>query len=136
MKIYVQKILDEGLELNESISNELIEERDDDHLKFIEPIELKVRLDKTGNDVFAKVNANGKFSSSCSRCLEEVERDYNTSFDLEYKIDRSVDTIDMTDDIRQEIFLNLASKILCNENCKGICPKCGANLNKEKCKCK
>ena len=38
--------------------------------------------------------------------------------------------------VREDIFLTLPSKILCKEDCKGVCQFCGANLNEGQCSCK
>ena len=38
--------------------------------------------------------------------------------------------------VTEDIFLSLPTKILCSEDCKGLCPKCGVNLNLGKCSCK
>lgn len=38
--------------------------------------------------------------------------------------------------IREDIFLGLPQKLLCSEECKGLCPKCGKNLNEGSCDCK
>jgi uncharacterized protein len=38
--------------------------------------------------------------------------------------------------VAEQIFLALPVKVLCSEDCKGICPGCGANLNEEPCRCK
>lgn len=76
----------------------------------------------------------------CTRCLEET----SCEFDIELKIevdneDESYpvknDTVDLSKIVDDEIIMNLPVTFLCSENCKGICSGCGANLNKEKCKC-
>ena len=61
-------------------------------------------------------------SIPCSRCLEEV--DYLIGFDLD------VDKL-----IYGEILVNWPMKVLCKEDCKGICKVCGMNLNKGDCNC-
>ena len=45
-------------------------------------------------------------------------------------------TIDLDQDIREEIILDYPIKPLCNPDCKGLCPKCGKNLNEGGCNCK
>lgn len=45
------------------------------------------------------------------------------------------DCLDVSELARDEIFLNLPSKILCKEECKGICPTCGVNRNESSCNC-
>ena len=43
--------------------------------------------------------------------------------------------IDLTDLVREQILLDLPTQILCREDCKGLCQKCGANLNEVNCNC-
>jgi uncharacterized protein len=43
--------------------------------------------------------------------------------------------IDLTDLVREQILLDLPTQILCQEDCKGLCQKCGANLNEVNCNC-
>jgi uncharacterized protein len=43
--------------------------------------------------------------------------------------------IDLADDVRQTVVLAVPLKLLCKEECKGLCPRCGADLNKELCIC-
>ena len=47
----------------------------------------------------------------------------------------SEDHLDLSDDSRESLLLELPAKILCSENCRGLCPRCGANLNEGKCDC-
>ena len=51
-------------------------------------------------------------------------------YNAEKTIKRCVDSI-----IEQTLDFNLPHKVLCNEDCEGLCPECGANLNKETCSC-
>jgi len=44
--------------------------------------------------------------------------------------------LDVSDDLRQEIILTYPVKCLCREDCQGLCPACGKNLNSETCSCK
>jgi uncharacterized protein len=52
---------------------------------------------------------------------------------------RSIDPeamyIDITDDVRQSILLSIPLKLLCRDDCKGLCPACGADWNIEQCDC-
>ena len=86
----------------------------------------------------------------CDRCLEPVEVPFQLS------IERTLDTnltdeerianldeqpylqgynLDVDQLVRDELLLNLPMKVLCDEDCKGICNRCGANLNHETCDC-
>jgi len=88
-------------------------------------------------------------SIPCSRCLEEVPTDIHFSIDKELELDGSeVNDEEMEDTdyliglnldidklIYGEILVNWPMKVLCKEDCKGICKVCGTNLNKGNCSC-
>lgn len=85
----------------------------------------------------------------CSRCLEEVPTDIHFSIDKELVLNGSEvkdeemeDTdyliglnLDIDRLIYGEILVNWPMKVLCKEDCKGICKVCGMNLNKGNCDC-
>lgn len=83
----------------------------------------------------------------CSRCLEEVlvPMDINifqiiTADDLEGSCEKELPFIedgnlDVDELVCEEIIPLLPTKVLCKEDCKGLCPVCGTNLNKESCDC-
>ena len=97
----------------------------------------------------------GLLKGQCSRCLEEVEQklDFNFSEKLLYIADQSRfsdwefgeveeeytiydgDIFDFTDLLVENIIDELPSKILCREDCQGLCPHCGHNLNEGQCDC-
>lgn len=85
----------------------------------------------------------------CSRCLEEVPTTIHFDIDKEFRIEKSaiVDEemenidyligfdLDIDKLIYGEILVNWPMKVLCKEDCKGICKVCGMNLNKGDCNC-
>lgn len=87
----------------------------------------------------------GSFSSPCARCLAPV----NEAFSLE--LDLSVETgpteseeevivaegqkIDLVSLSQETVFTNLPLRLLCREDCQGLCPKCGKDLNTGTCDC-
>ena len=48
----------------------------------------------------------------------------------------SADALDISRDVKDALLLAIPGKCLCDENCQGICPSCGANLNSELCTCR
>ncbi|MGN0523585.1 MAG: YceD family protein [Eubacterium sp.] len=99
--------------------------------------------------VYLALNVCFDFNGFCDRCADEINRSY--SFDLEKIIvprlennDDDYDNyvvvennvLDLDDLVYQEIQLFLPTKMLCIDDCKGLCPSCGKNLNHEKCECK
>jgi len=100
-------------------------------------------------------NIKGEVETECFRCLSKVNLPIDLSFrDLfvskeqftneQEKEVRGEDLslsvyedqkIDISDIVREEILLNIATQILCREDCKGLCATCGANRNETMCNC-
>lgn len=97
----------------------------------------------------------GRASLACTRCLEPIERDVEFAF-RDIFVDASAETtteetelvdealdeslvengrIDLAEVVREQLLLWLPEQIFCRENCRGLCPKCGGNLNLIDCKC-
>ena len=62
--------------------------------------------------------------------------DYDDNDDFDDYIIAENNIVDIDALVEEEIHLFLPAKMLCKEDCKGICPNCGKNLNKEVCSCK
>jgi uncharacterized protein len=97
----------------------------------------------------------GSIEASCSRCLEPFAVAVDAPLDLmflpigenagvgEHEVgedDLGVsfyreETIDLGDMMREQIYLAVPMKPLCREDCKGLCPVCGINRNREVCTC-
>jgi uncharacterized protein len=136
VKIKVKSIPTEGLEVADKISEEVIGIREEDNFKFVAPLDVRANVEKVESTVLARTNIKGKYSTGCYRCLDPIERDWAEDFLFDFPVQNNTDFIDMDEDIRQEVILNFPSRVLCQEDCQGLCPECGANLNKEECQCK
>jgi len=112
-----------------------------------------------GRNVVEDIRVRGKFSTRlwtpCARCLEPVEHAVAESFDALYRpqgvdahgdeaaISRAEteigyyqgDGLLLEDVLKEQILLALPVKHVCREDCKGLCPHCGRNLNVESCDC-
>lgn len=136
MKIYIKDIRPEGIEVLEKFPAEQMGLRPQDGIHFTRPLELKARVERVQNTVLGNVQVEGIYDWFCARCLDPLEGKLSQEINLDYPINPSTECIEMDEDIRQEIILNLPLRVLCKDDCKGICYKCGANLNIEACKCK
>jgi len=105
------------------------------------------------------IRLNGKLSTSvevaCARCLEPVVQRVRRDFDLLYRplgadAGREETSVSGTeaeisyyqgegllleDVLREQVLLAVPLKAICSEDCKGLCPQCGANLNVTQCSC-
>jgi len=135
MKIYVDNILPEGLDLTEKldpckISSDLTKQG----TAFFDPIDVKARVTKIGAEVFVDVSVESPVEYTCSRCLAKIKDTFKKSFSVNYEVNPG-DILEIDDDIRQEIILDSPMKVVCRPDCKGLCPNCGQNLNVGKCEC-
>lgn len=100
-------------------------------------------------------NVRTQLEFSCARCLNPVEHPVEKSFDLIYRpqgVDRRADEVSISeaeteigyyqgegllleDALREQVLLATPVRALCREDCKGLCPQCGRNLNQEQCSC-
>jgi uncharacterized protein len=119
------------------------------------PLEVHIGISKVGNKYALDGRFSGHFQIICDRCLEPYHRDLDTDFRLllafppsdtdqsELELleeDLSVDFItgeelDLDDVVKGQIYLSLPMKSICREDCSGLCPICGTNLNMDKCGC-
>ncbi len=73
---------------------------------------------------------------TCDRCLTQATENQVHEFEEEFDKSEAVeDLIDVTELLRDELLAGQPMKNLCKADCKGLCPKCGANLNEGECGC-
>lgn len=97
------------------------------------PLEVEVLAVRDSGIVKVRVSLNATVALTCSRCLKDFKTALEKSFNLAYPIDLSEKVILLDDNIREELILSYPQKIFCRKDCKGLCIKCGADLNEEKC---
>ena len=105
-------------------------------LKLASPLEVKAIVSKGLDNINVLLKIKGKIEVNCSRCLADFFIDVDKEFYSNYPLKKEDSIIDLTPEIRQEIILDYPVKILCDKACKGLCLKCGKNLNEGSCNCK
>ena len=71
----------------------------------------------------------------CSRCLAEFGKRLTVPQFVVHRPLTSDDIVDLTPEIRESILLEIPQKPLCSDDCKGLCPVCGIDRNKQDCNC-
>ncbi len=104
----------------------------------------------TAGQVWARGEVETVLSKECRRCLEAVEVPVREALDLvwitpdEYGneedgelrvLDPQASELDLEPAIREEFLLVVPRFVLCREECRGLCPRCGTNRNHEECEC-
>ncbi len=134
MKIKAKDVTERGLKVAKSLEPEEIG-LSEEELECVLPLEVDASLERAGKTILANVDVKTRLAFSCSRCLENVERDIQENFKFDYPFENELEVIDLGEDIRQEMIVVLPQRVLCRDDCKGICLHCGANLNEEECSC-
>ncbi len=103
-------------------------------MHFPENLQLKAEAWRSGEDMTVQAHVEGMRHFTCSLCLEEFNNLFEKDFALHYDI-KGLDSVNIEQDVRDEIISEHPIRILCQADCKGLCPFCGANLNHEPCDC-
>jgi uncharacterized protein len=118
-------------------------------VQFRQPVQVEGRLQALGDDRFywhGKVRA--VVQGQCRRCLTPVEtpveldigalfsKDPETLEDPDsYPLPPEATEVDVTPAVREELLLEAPRYVLCRDDCKGLCPQCGKDLNADPCSC-
>ena len=134
MRVVVAEIPEEGLRLQERFDPVVLHLQTSE-LTYAAPLEVSAFFQRHDKDLSVLVQAQSALALTCARCLTIFKRPYQETFHLAVEI-RGRLSIDVTDDIRQEILLSYPLTWLCRPDCRGLCPACGQNLNEGTCNCK
>jgi len=150
MRLKISDIPDDGLTEELELPVEVREGAGPDTAR------VSIRVFRFGKKILAEGTVGITVSLNCSRCLKAVPYPVETSFREEYnpaeepdgeeelelterELDLSYysnDELDISALIREQVLLSVPMKPLCAEDCQGICPKCGRDLNEGACGCK
>jgi uncharacterized protein len=107
------------------------------------------------HDIRLRAGYQGNFEMPCARCLDPVAHRLEEQFDLLFRptgvdtdaSEHAISTSDteigyyeggrlaVEDVLREQVLLSLPARALCQQDCKGLCPRCGRNRNTEVCAC-
>ena len=125
---------------------------------FSGPLVLSVRISTTDSlTYYVSGSVSFRISGECVRCLGEISHRQQTKIsgvfafpeavarlDLSeqqredegiYRLESGQKAIDLTDLVRESLILDYPRYLKCSEDCKGLCPVCGCNLNEKDCGC-
>ena len=112
---------------------------------FSAPINVSGAAENHAGVVLLKARCRFAMQHECDRCLTAFEREYDEEFEHTLVLKSYTDDdelivcedakLDLDTLIIDDILLSLPTKILCREDCKGLCLTCGKNLNEGECGC-
>jgi uncharacterized protein len=127
----------------------------DERVRLTAPAAVNGKVRLSGNEVFVSGHVDSRAQVECDRCLQPVEAPVSADFTLEYitgseyessevaeltEAEMSVavfdgEGLDVDEIVKEQILLAVPTRMLCREDCKGICPECGIDRNKGECSC-
>jgi uncharacterized protein len=127
----------------------------DDAYRVVAPVDLAFEINKDKDKFRLVGTVKTELELPCSRCLEPYRMPVDAPFDLRYlpataastETEREIeeedletsyyrdDQIDLNELLREQFYLALPMKPLCQDACKGLCAQCGMNLNTGTCDC-
>jgi uncharacterized protein len=147
MKIVIADISDEGFVVD-------VEEKLALEEASAGPVTGTLQVNKSDREVILIGKITSELDLQCSRCLKGFRRPLDIPINVVYHPVEEIteerrelkndemdmgfykgEEIDLEELVREQVILNMQMKPLCDENCKGICPNCGADLNAGACGC-
>ncbi len=127
----------------------------DERVSLTAPAAVNGKIRLSGIQVFVSGHVETRAQVECDRCLKPVELPVSTDFTLEYISDSDYETsqaaelteaemsvsvfdgqaIDVDEIVKEQILLTVPTRMLCREDCRGICPECGADRDTGECNC-
>lgn len=157
MIIKIEEIGDEGLHVKtrrkpEWVTNIPEFAENNSNLSMEGDVELDFTVSKIMKEISVKGTMSCVINSTCSRCLEHVsislnpdinllmspgnsDKDHEANIDFE-NYEFGVDEIDLSGYLKERIAISIPMKIVCQTGCRGLCSRCGTNLNYENCNCR
>ena len=155
MRILVEDLPEDEIHRSGNVELDLADYDEDAELSLEGPVAYDLRISRLGSTVTIVGRVEAALRAPCSRCATAVSIPVDRSFeavfvtadtgeadggveldakdlDLDYYQGGAIDGLRL---LAEQIFLELPMKLLCKEDCNGLCAQCGANLNHTDCEC-
>jgi len=163
VRLFIEHIKETDLQLDGEEPVEMLNDRfsvlSGTDITFLTPLHYRLRAVKIGSIVEVEGELQTSLQLCCSRCLKEFPLPLEARFEVAFDRDDgsllvadeeeglelsgeelglstySGDEIDLHETLDEQILLALPAQPLCGQGCKGLCPRCGADLNDSPCQC-
>ena len=100
------------------------------------PLHYDVEVQCAGHELVARGELRVRVDFTCVRCAQWFETEIREDeFLRAFSFSREDESVDLTPDMREAIILRFSSHPVCRPDCKGLCTRCGRDLNKGACDC-
>ncbi len=135
LKLSLSRLEKENISLDGSFDSDFLELAEDDFISVVSSVKYSFEAQLHASGIVIRGNASVQIGGECGRCLVPVEEEVETDYTIMLDELGSQDEIDVAEYIREEILLAFPANLICSDDCRGLCPECGINLNKNSCKC-
>jgi uncharacterized metal-binding protein YceD (DUF177 family) len=137
MKILVARIPEEGANYEGSDPGAIMQVENDPLVTKTGDVRYELYAQRVSGELVVRGTLAAELEMRCARCSEFFSTTVAVSdFLRAYPAPKGTDTVDVTEDLREEILLHVPGFSVCSADCKGMCPQCGVDLNKGSCECK
>ena len=134
MKVNVKRIPIQG-EMLRGAEPASIMDLDEPNIHFLREVEYDLLAQVQGNALLVTGKLRTPATLRCSRCLRIFDQVLQVQQFVFHQELHGEDFVDLTANIREDIILELPQRALCDQDCKGLCPRCGQNLDEGACQC-
>ena len=135
MKINLRNFPDEGRDFEGEDPVEVLDVTDPEY-RFESPIGYRLHGQVLGDALVVTGRVWTRVGVTCVRCLKDAQREVEVrDFVMHREITKMEDFADLTENLREDILLALPQNPLCSNDCRGLCPVCGQDLNEKTCSC-
>lgn len=136
IRFFVSRLEKEPVEVESDEPAELLELDPSAGYAAVAPVHYHLTAQLISGGVLVSGKASTKIAGECTSCLDPVEQSVETGpLELFFELAPGQEECDVTEDIRAEMLLALPMNLRCSEDCRGLCPVCGVNRNRESCSC-
>ena len=136
MKIWVARIPEDGSHYDGEEPGSMMELGDDPFVKVVGDVRYALYAQHVSDELVVRGTLSVDVDLKCTRCTEFFSTTVTDSdFLRAYPASKEIDSVDITEDMREDVLLNIPDFPVCSEECKGLCAQCGADLNKGSCSC-
>ncbi len=157
MLIHVKDIPSSGKEISAQFGEKDLDwGSSDTEIEILRPIIFQGKAFKSGEDILINGHIQAELKVACHRCLEPFEMNIESDLDLFFQpltskeekedledvsseeleiLHYQDNQINLSEEVRDTIILEMPMRLLCQKDCQGLCLKCGVNRNLESCSC-
>ncbi|MCK4563518.1 MAG: DUF177 domain-containing protein [Verrucomicrobia bacterium] len=136
MKIMIARIPEEGSHFEGDDPGTIMELENDPFCTVEGDVHYALDAQHVSDELVVRGSLSVSLGLKCTRCSDFFSTTVaDSGFLRAYPASEDTDSVDITEDMREELLLHVPGFPVCSEECKGLCAQCGANLNRGSCSC-